>query len=580
MKTACRDRNTHLRIVQGHHPDAEIQCLQRNVGPSTESYRIMVEPNRIQVLAASPVGWFYGLHTLADLLENARGSLATGRISDSPALQRRGIYLDCSRGKVPTLDTLFDLIRQLGAWKINELQLYVENVFTFRAHPTISRGFSPFTPEDMLALQDECRRNFIRFVPSLTSFGHFERILSLPKYSALGEKPGNWGYPGGTTLCPTDRRAIRLVSDMYEEFLPLFDSVDFNACCDETWELGKGRSQNAAERKGLERVYLDFILKLHKLCDRHGKRMNIWGDIVLNHPKILPDVPRDIVMLNWDYSPDGSRMHLTPKLTRAGLNWLACPGSGAWGSHGSRHHHSFPNISNFARIAKQQSAEGLLMTDWGDFGHRNTLGVSLPSYAWAAAHAWGSPCDAADFLNRFCQQQFGARATPAQQFLSTVGTSEVHTDAYRLYYSFHDSLTGRTNPKRGIPPRSPVYLYPNAHKNYIETTSPDSLERVIANLEALPSLPTATGLSRFAQNTLDDLRLAVHMDLTACRRMQLSQALRNHQPVPAGQKQTITADLQDMADTFEANWLRRNRPSRLQDNLRLIQNCMNEIRSL
>ncbi len=115
-------------------------------------------------------------------------------------------------------------------------------------------------------MQGYAKMHFINFVPSLTSFGHFEKILMLPEYQHLGEMPGFRGHPGGSTLCPGDPGSIKLLEDMYDDFLPLFDAEDFNACGDEPWELGKGRSKARAKRIGLGRVYLDFLLKIHKLC--------------------------------------------------------------------------------------------------------------------------------------------------------------------------------------------------------------------------------------------------------------------------------------------------------------------------
>ena len=52
----------------------------------------------------------------------------------------------------------------------------------------------------------------------------------------------------------------------------------------------------SSERTGVGRVYLDFILKIRQLCLKHNKRVNMWGDIVLKHPEIIPSIPKDIVM--------------------------------------------------------------------------------------------------------------------------------------------------------------------------------------------------------------------------------------------------------------------------------------------
>lgn len=545
-----------------------------------EAYRLEIQPDEIRILASGPAGWTYGLHTLADLLESGSPTLACGIIEDHPTFTRRGIYLDCSRGKVPSMATLIALIEQLGAWKINELQLYVENVFTFQRHPAISQGFSPFTPQEILILQDTCRLNHIRFVPSLSSFGHFERTLALPDYAPLGEKPGNWGLPGGTTLCPRDPRSIALVRDLYEEFLPLFDAQDFNACCDETWELGKGRSLRTARRRGTGQVYLEFILKLHKLCNRHGKRMNIWGDIVLHYPDILPQIPRDIVMLNWDYAPRGPRMPKTKIFAEATLPVMICPGTHGWGSHGSRLTDAFSNVRHFAMHGRRHAAEGLLMTDWGDGGHRNPLGVSLPAYAWAAANAWGRPVSADLFLTTYCERLAGADAANVHEVIQTLGSAEKKTGDFLPYYSMNETLL--PSPKRLVefPARSPLCVPAPFHRHNIDAPNPARLEHLIEELNALPRLHSSTGFSHFRRHTIDDLNLATQMEKTACKRMYIGQALRRGKRVSSQDRKQLISDLQALSQHFEKNWLQRNRLSRLPDNLRLFRAAIREARRL
>ncbi len=235
-----------------------------------------------QYVPVRGAGTYYAIQTLRDLTQIFDRTIPAMVIEDEPDFARRGIYHDCSRGKVPKIKTLKELVIRLAHWKINEFQLYIENVFTFKSHPEIGKGYSPFTPEEILELQEHCRNHHVRLVGSLASFGHFEKILALPQYSHLGEMPGFRGFPGGTTLCPADPGSIKLIEELYNDFMPLFDADDFNVCCDETWELGKGRSKKIADRVGVGRVYLDFILKIHRLCNRFGKRMNLWADIVLN----------------------------------------------------------------------------------------------------------------------------------------------------------------------------------------------------------------------------------------------------------------------------------------------------------
>jgi hypothetical protein len=576
-----------------------------------EGYRVTIRAGDIEVAAASDAGAYYGVQTLRALLAAGTGpqgrvkgdrhlrdekhvasepvpvfaaggaEIPCGVIEDRPDFARRGVYLDCSRGKVPTLATLKQLVERLAHWKVNELQLYVENVFTFRKHPAIGVGYSPFTPEEIIALQDHCRSHHVRLVGSLASFGHMERILELPQYRHLGEMAGFHGLAGGTTLCPLDEGSIALVADLYSEFVPLFDAVDFNVCCDETWELGKGRSQAEAKRVGLGRVYLGFLLRLRQLCGKYGKRMNAWADIVLEHPEMLGDLPKDIVMLNWEYAANGPRIARSSEIADAGLPLVVCPGTSGWLSHGSRLANAVANVANFAAQGRARGAEGLLNTDWGDDGHRNPLGASLHGYAHGAAHSWhGSAVDDATFTERFCRQYFCQRQGDERlaSYVRLLGSTHDmirSPSAYRvsLYRALVDPLAA---PLGGPRPAEPEAA--DSIGQIPADGAREVIERVGAALADMPSPDSQR--DEFEKLALAELALAGRMDVLAARRAVAAAKLRTGQCPPAADLNALADETAKVSDEFQSLWLARSKPSRLADNVAKLDAAIVEARCL
>ena len=67
--------------------------------------------------------------TLRQLLREHGRKLPCLIASDYPDFPHRGVMLDISRGRVPNLNTLLELVEQLADFKINELQLYTEHTF-------------------------------------------------------------------------------------------------------------------------------------------------------------------------------------------------------------------------------------------------------------------------------------------------------------------------------------------------------------------------------------------------------------------------------------------------------------------
>lgn len=53
------------------------------------------------------------------------------RIDDEPDFEHRGVMLDISRDKVPTLQTTMELVDQLASWKINQvMRIHLRKIVT------------------------------------------------------------------------------------------------------------------------------------------------------------------------------------------------------------------------------------------------------------------------------------------------------------------------------------------------------------------------------------------------------------------------------------------------------------------
>jgi hypothetical protein len=357
-------------------------------GIRAEGYRLTVTPRRVVIEARDAAGAFHARSTLGQLvrLHAQAGSLPALTIEDSPDFAERGVMLDVSRDKVPTMRTLFRLIDELASLKVNRLQLYLEHTFAYRAHPLVWADASPLTAEEIETIDAYCRDRFIELVPNQNSFGHMERWLKLPEYAHLAEvTPPVGDY---MSLCPIDPRAVDFVAGLYDELLPHFASRTFNVGCDETIDLGKGRSREAVEKLGRGRVYLDFLLKIHELVAKRGRRMQFWGDIVFEHPELIEALPRDLVALEWGYEADHPFDVQGEKFAKAGIAYQVCPGTSAWLSLGGRTSNALGNLEAAAASGLKHGASGMLITDWGDFGHWQPLPVSYLGLAYGAAQAW------------------------------------------------------------------------------------------------------------------------------------------------------------------------------------------------
>ena len=397
LQQALARAGVSWEIAAGAHLPVEKIGVTLDVTPGSvrhiQGYELTITRRAIHLVAQNPAAIFYAAMTLIQLLDQYGMTLPAMRILDWPDFPNRGVMLDISRDRVPTMDTLFELVDMLASWKINQLQLYTEHTFAYHKHPTVWAEASPMSGAEILALDAYCRERFIELVPNQNTFGHLRRWLVHDQYRPLAECPDGcdtvWGFfDEPFSLCPGDPRSIELVQDMLDELLPYFQSRQVNVGCDETVDLGSGRSREIVAEKGAGRVYLDFLRKIRREVRIREHTMQFWGDIIIEHPDLVAELPRDMIALEWGYEADHAFHKHGDIFARSGIPFYVCPGTSSWNTVGGRTTNAVDNMRNAAENGLNHGATGYLITDWGDNGHWQPLPVSYLGFAYGAALGW------------------------------------------------------------------------------------------------------------------------------------------------------------------------------------------------
>jgi len=379
--------------------------------PRSEGYGLTIDKNGIQILFREIGGLRTAAATLRQILRQYGRHLPCLKIRDWPDFSRRGVMLDISRGRVPKLETLLELVERLADFKINELQLYTEHTFAYHNYKSVWQSWGALTGEEVRKLDARCRQLGIDLVPNQNSFGHLRYFLEHPRLKKLAEVSGPYpDYSGEfvrrpSTLAPNHSGTLPFLRGLYDELLPNFSSRFFNVGCDETWDLGRGQSKKLCVAKGQGRIYLDFLKQIHREVSTRGKRTMFWGDIILKYPKLikelaklgrdaLPRVQADrqvsptIIALNWGYEADHPFDREMALFARAKIPFYVCPGTSTWQTLIGRHDNALANLRAAAQAGRRHGAMGYLITDWGDGGHPQPLAVSYLPYLAGASLSW------------------------------------------------------------------------------------------------------------------------------------------------------------------------------------------------
>lgn len=368
------------------------------------AYTLTIDIDDIAITGCDFEGVRNGVQTLRQLIRQNGTVLPVLQIEDAPAYRIRGYYLDATRGRVPTLAWLKQWADKLCLYKYNQLQLYIEHTFAFDGMSETWRGSSPLTPADILEFDQYCANLGIELVPSVSTFGHQYVAMRTQELRELGEFPEDADRPFSFiermrhhTLNVADDRAFAFSTQLVDSYLQLFRTKRFNICADETFDLGKGQSKQEAQRVGVATLYATYVGKLCEHLSQQGREPMFWGDIAIEMPEILETLPNNVTLLNWQYDPEATDEKIQ-LVAKAGAKQIVCPAVWGWNALLPRIDDAWNNIARIARYGVDCGAEGMLVTDWGDFGHVNDPRMAVPGMIFGAQYAWNPAGDTAESI--------------------------------------------------------------------------------------------------------------------------------------------------------------------------------------
>ena len=385
-----------------------------------EGYVVLADANGVVVAANTAAGTFYGLQTLKQLVrgDGASASISAVKIVDWPTMRWRGLSDDISRGPVPTVDYIKRQIRTLAFFKMNMHSFYMEHTFSSQSHPLIGPEGGSLTPAEIKDLVAYARNYHVELVPEQQTFGHLHKALRLEKYAELAETPL------GDVLSPQQQGSYKLVEDWYKELNELFPGQFFHIGEDETFELGEGQSKAEAQAKGVGAIYFQHLNRVRDLLKPYNRKLMFWGDIALHHPDLIGNIPKDMIVMNWQYGARDEFMTSIKPFQDAGLQQFVCPGAQTWNQIFPNTDAAAKNIINFVRDGQKAGAIGMMNTTWDDDGE------SLFEMAWypialGAAASWQEgTLDRAEFDKNYAWSFYRAESNEllsANLLLGTAG---------------------------------------------------------------------------------------------------------------------------------------------------------------
>lgn len=316
-----------LKIVDKEQDNSIVFILTDNADPGKEGYILDISEKKIIISAEEPVGIFYGIQSLLQLLPvELFGSdkpkelvIAAQTVIDSPDFSWRGLHLDVARHFMPVefikkfIDLLaihkmnilhwhltedqgwrieikkYPKLTEIGAWRKGTIVGHSRDAkksgnFEYDGIP--HGGF--YSQEEIKDIVEYAAERFVTIVPEIDMPGHMQAaIAAYPELGCTGEKlevKKEWGV-NKNILNPEDS-TVRFMQDVLKEVLQLFPGKFIHIGGDEApkdqWENNE-RYQKLREERGLKDMHEMqswFIRQMDSFLTENGRRLIGWDEIL------------------------------------------------------------------------------------------------------------------------------------------------------------------------------------------------------------------------------------------------------------------------------------------------------------
>jgi len=238
---------------------------------------------------------------------------------------------------------------ELVPMKVNTLVLRIDYDYEYKSHPEL-RSENPLSKSDVKKMVKACQDGGIRIIPQINLLGHqswYTNVGQLLKaYPEFNETPHvptdkelDWPNEWGLyclSYCPLHPDLHRVLFDVIDEIVEVFETDAFHAGMDEVFYLGDDKCPRCSGRDKAE-LFAGEVTKIRNHLAQDGVELWIWGDRLIdgkttgiglwaasynNTHRAIDMIPKDVVINDWHYNrPDPTAILFALK----GFKVISCP---------------------------------------------------------------------------------------------------------------------------------------------------------------------------------------------------------------------------------------------------------------
>ena len=357
---------------------------------------------------------YLGISILLGFLQIAcsapRGPAETSKRASLPAGEKpiNGILIDSSR-LLERKDYYDRLVDFLAEWNIGTLVWHFSDDHGCSIQiPGFEKLAAPgaFTVEETRRWVQRARDKRIDIIPELESFGHSRYITDHPDFRdlAAGSRTDRLTF---NALDPSNPKTLVLMGALIEAVAGLFPSPYIHLGCDEV-DVSTYLEDLRLDETAVSSAYLNALFDHAR---GYGKTPMIWDDYVVQRARIADRLPKDVVIVHYDYDREVSPRTTRP-VQRLGFDRiLLAPALSSWHERILPSQKGLRNTVAMARLRASRGLQGVLTTIWLPQRYiQNAMYYGIAFSGYAVAH--DGEFDLAAFHREFARKVFATELTP------------------------------------------------------------------------------------------------------------------------------------------------------------------------
>jgi len=222
---------------------------------------------------------------------------------------------------------------ELAPRKVNTLILRVDFNYEYKSHPEL-RDSAALSKHDVKKIVEACKKNGIDIIPQINLLGHqswaakTEKLLLVyPEFDETPwikmPAPADYKWPNADNLycrsyCPLAPGLHKVVFELVDEIVDVFEAKAFHAGMDEVFYLGEDKCPRCAGRDKAV-LFANEVQTIRDHLAEKNRELWIWGDRLIDGRatgigewaasyndtyRAVDLIPRDVVICDWQYDQD------------------------------------------------------------------------------------------------------------------------------------------------------------------------------------------------------------------------------------------------------------------------------------